>query len=200
MHRMRRASRVPAVWPQPGSVIPQWVFWTVLVAVALACGLAIGYLGNPIDSAPVSSSAQGRGEARLSNRGEETAVVEEPARSTAAEDSNEATAATGDDNVTEQAAQPELVTEGVTVQVLNASANRRADNRLADRLESLGFEIVAVNPAAKIYRNTTVFWSKPSGRDASRALAEHFDWKSAPRPRNLSKSVTTHVVVGRDEL
>jgi LytR cell envelope-related transcriptional attenuator len=87
----------------------------------------------------------------------------------------------------------------VTVQVLNASGRGKADNAVIDELQQSGFDIVAVNPAAKIYTKTTVFWSKPSGKPAAQAMAQHFHWKAGPRPHNLSKSVTTHVVVGEDE-
>lgn len=195
MQRMRRASRIHGAWPQRGSVVPQWFFWTVLITVALGCGLAIGYLGNPIDAAPATLEAAGRDEGRTSDAEQPPAVVATPS-----EAEEEASAPSESEDIVEQPAGSELIIDGVTVQVLNASGRRKGDNRVVNRLRDLGFQIVAVNPAAKIYKKTTVFWSKPSGRDAARSLAGNFEWKSAPRPRNLSKSVSTHVVVGRDEL
>jgi hypothetical protein len=93
-----------------------------------------------------------------------------------------------------------LVTEGVSLQVLNATGWRRADIRVARRLERLGFVVAALNPAAKRYLRTTVFWSRPEGRRAAEALAARFGWRVGRKPANLSASVTAHVVVGRDSL
>jgi len=92
-----------------------------------------------------------------------------------------------------------LLTEGVSGQVLNASGAGRADNAMGTRLERLGYRVAALNPAAVRYAKTTVFWSRPGGRRAAEALARRFGWRAAPKPRNLSASVTIHVVVGRDE-
>jgi LytR cell envelope-related transcriptional attenuator len=97
-------------------------------------------------------------------------------------------------------ADAQLITTGVTVQVLNATRAARADNRMATRLEKLGYTIVAINPAATRYRTTTVFWSRRAGRAAALALASRFGWSAARRPANLSDSVTIHVVVGGDEV
>jgi hypothetical protein len=91
-----------------------------------------------------------------------------------------------------------LITEGVSLQVLNATRFRRADDRMAKRLERLGFRVAALNPAARRYGRTTVFWSRPEGRRAAEALAARFGWRAEHKPANLSPSVTAHVVVGRD--
>ncbi|MFN2489292.1 MAG: LytR C-terminal domain-containing protein [Actinomycetota bacterium] len=92
-----------------------------------------------------------------------------------------------------------LITAGVTVQVLNATATHKADDRMVDRLTDLGFPVLAVNRAAARYDHTTVFWSTTALKPAAEALAQRFGWRAAHKPRNLSGSVTTHVVVGRDE-
>jgi hypothetical protein len=193
MVAMKRPSRAGGVWPQGGAVVPGWLFWIAVVAVALASGLAIGYLG---DSGDVGAAGLERGEPVDKASSTETA---EPATRPATGSGRDDPVADGPRHDGTDGAAEGLVTEGVTLQVLNASGKRRADNRVVDDLRRLGFQIVAVNPAAKIYAKTTVFWSKPTGRGASRALASHFSWRSAPRPKNLSKSVTTHVVVGKDE-
>jgi hypothetical protein len=91
-----------------------------------------------------------------------------------------------------------LITRDVSVQVLNATRVGRADDRMVRRLRVLGYQVLAVHPAASSYRRTTVFWSRPSGRAAATALAQRFGWRAERRPRNLSPSVTIHVVVGRD--
>jgi hypothetical protein len=98
-------------------------------------------------------------------------------------------------------AQPDtpLVTEGVTVQVLDATGRGRAGARMARHLSLLGFDVVVVNNASVVYDRTTVMWSRPADKKAAVALATRFGWRVEHKPRNLSASVTTHVVVGRDE-
>ncbi|MFN2490139.1 MAG: LytR C-terminal domain-containing protein [Actinomycetota bacterium] len=95
---------------------------------------------------------------------------------------------------------PDLITEGVTVQVLNGTSSTTADDAMAARLESLGYSIVAVTPASVDYSRTTVFWSYEGAREAAKVLAERFGWRSGPKPANLSPTVALHVVVGADEL
>lgn len=92
-----------------------------------------------------------------------------------------------------------LITEGVTVQVLNATSSPDAAAAMAERLEGLGFEIVAVQGASKGYEHTTVFWSYPDAKAAAEALASRFDWLVSKRPTNLSSNVAMHVIVGVDE-
>ena len=97
------------------------------------------------------------------------------------------------------ASKTNLITRGVTVQVLNGTRVGKADDRMVDRLLDLGYHVLAVHRSAKRYRETTVYWSRRNGRKAAEALARRFGWVSARKPNNLSASVTTHVVVGRDE-
>jgi hypothetical protein len=94
---------------------------------------------------------------------------------------------------------PKLITNGVSVQVLNGSGTTGADQAMADRLTTLGFRIVAVVEASKPYDKTTVFWSSNESRPAAEALAQHFGWLVQPKPHNLSPEVSVHVVVGKDE-
>ncbi|CAN5581656.1 hypothetical protein BH24ACT26_BH24ACT26_10190 [soil metagenome] len=92
-----------------------------------------------------------------------------------------------------------LITEGITVQVLNATTSPSADDAMAARLEGLGFGVVAIVPASRTYEATTVFWSSTGAQEAGEVLAERFGWLSAPKPANLSETVDLHVVVGLDE-
>jgi hypothetical protein len=92
-----------------------------------------------------------------------------------------------------------LITEDITVQVLNGTAAATADDEVASRLSGLGFDVVAVEPASVSYSRTTVFWSSPGSKDAAEALAQRFGWLADPKPDNLSDSVAVHVVVGADE-
>ena len=71
---------------------------------------------------------------------------------------------------------------------------------MARRLADLGFEIVAVGQASRVYGDTTVFWSSTSSRPAARALGKRFGWKIDPAPGSLSTAVDVHVVVGSDEV
>lgn len=94
----------------------------------------------------------------------------------------------------------ELITEDITVQVLNATADHGADDRMADRLSSLGYEVVSIQGSSKEYSATTVFWSFPEAREAAERLAARFGWRSGPKPSNLSSTADLHVIVGNDEL
>ncbi len=71
---------------------------------------------------------------------------------------------------------------------------------MADRLASLGYQVVAVQGASKQYPITTVFWSTPESQAAAEALATRFEWVAQEKPANLSDSVSFHVVIGNDEL
>lgn len=95
---------------------------------------------------------------------------------------------------------PPLITAGITVQVLNGTGVADANDRLADRLTALGFDVINLEGANRAYSETTVFWSFPEAEPAARALAARFGWVSAPKPSNLSTQVDLHVVVGADEV
>ena len=101
----------------------------------------------------------------------------------------------GDDTQTEK-----LITEGITIQVLNGTSSSLAGTDMADELSRLGFEVVVVNEASKPYPSTTVFWSTEAARGAAEALAGRFDWVAEVKPANLTDSVSLHVVVGEDYL
>lgn len=92
-----------------------------------------------------------------------------------------------------------LITEGVTVQVLNATDSAGADDAMADKLSKLGFTVVAVESASSRYDATTVFWSTDATKEAAQRLADKFGWVAEAKPENLSTTVGLHVVVGADE-
>ena len=94
----------------------------------------------------------------------------------------------------------ELITEGISVQVLNGTANPAAARSMADELSSLGFTIIAVEESSRIYPQTAVFWSTDASREAAVALAESHGWVAEAKPANLSDTVSIHVVVGADEV
>jgi len=92
-----------------------------------------------------------------------------------------------------------LVTEGMTVQVLNGTNVTGVDQAMADRLQDLGYQVVNVVPAAITYAETTVLWSYAESQEAAERLAERFGWQVKPKPDNLSTQVALHIVVGADE-
>lgn len=94
----------------------------------------------------------------------------------------------------------ELITQDMTVQVLNGTGVASADDDMADRLAGLGFEVIALGGSNKEYQATTVFWSVPESQEAAERLAQRFGWVSGPKPANLSATVKLHVVVGMDEI
>ncbi len=92
-----------------------------------------------------------------------------------------------------------LITEGMTVQVLNGTNVSGADQTMADRLEELGYQVINVVPAAITYEETTVLWSYSESEEAAARLAERYGWQVKPKPDNLSTQVALHIVVGVDE-
>jgi LytR cell envelope-related transcriptional attenuator len=93
-----------------------------------------------------------------------------------------------------------LITDGVTVQVLNGTSDATAGRQAAERFRRLGFNVVAVASSVTDYSHTTVFWANAGAEHAAKALAAHFGWVAAPKPANLSPEVALHVVVGADAL
>ena len=93
----------------------------------------------------------------------------------------------------------ELVTAGVSLQVLNGSTSEEVDDAIADQLDVLGFDVVAVNPYSAT-STSIVYWSTPEAQEAGEALADRLGWKSAFKPPELSGEVDLHVYVGEDEV
>jgi LytR cell envelope-related transcriptional attenuator len=94
-----------------------------------------------------------------------------------------------------------LITDGVTLQVLNASGDSDADDRIAAKLERLGFEIVTVEDSLSSFTETHVYWAHPGAQAAARALADKLGWIAEAQPAELSLSaeVDLHILVGADE-
>ena len=173
-------------WRFYTSVIRYFLPWAlVAVAGVSAVWAGVGALGeDELDPAkgPLAESEEPRPSAQRSS----TAPVEE--EPTPAESPPGA----GDERV-------ELITENMTVQVLNGTGVAGAHDSMAQRLSGLGFAVVNVAPAAVSYAETTVLWSYAESEDAANRLAERFGWQVGPKPDNLSTEVALHVVVGADE-
>lgn len=104
-----------------------------------------------------------------------------------------------DDQPEEEVEEVPLITDGITVQVLNGTSVTGADETMADRLASLGFAVISVASASVNYSQTTVLWSYAESEEAATRLAERFGWQVKPKPENLSTQVAIHIVVGADE-
>jgi LytR cell envelope-related transcriptional attenuator len=172
------------------SLLGWFVPWVLVAVVAgVAVWIAVGALGRgELDASPPPAASSPRD--RLSPTPTST-PNETP--------SPERTREQEEEDGRERKPEPELITEGISIQVLNATRTSGAATSVANRLADLGFEIAVVGEAASTYERTTVFWSSDDSRAAAGALARRLDWRVAPAPANLSRSVPVHVVVGLDE-
>lgn len=93
----------------------------------------------------------------------------------------------------------ELITDGVTVQVLNSTSDQGAEDALVKKLEDWGFEIFAVNPYL-VQEKSVVYWSSQDSKAAAEALADRLGWDAAAKPADLSSEVSVHLLVGNDAL
>jgi hypothetical protein len=168
-----------------------WAFPWLIVSAMVAVGiwLAVDALGNDdIDTPVVAETSESA-----------SPSAEAPSKSPRPEPSPSPSPSVDD---AEPSAPPEveveLITEDMSVQVLNGTADAAADDRMANQLSELGFEVVAIQGASRAYEMTTVLWSYTESREAAERLAERFGWQVEPKPENLSTTVALHVVVGSD--
>ena len=193
-------------WPFFRSAIGWWLPWAVIAFfIAAALYFALDTLGDDT----VRTSAECPGAEATLPAGDESPTPEEtetektePAEPTT-EPAEKKKPARKDPTEPKKSDKKKssgggLITEGITVQVLNASDQEAADDVMADRLARLGFEIVAVEQASKSYPQTTVFYSSEDSRPAAEKLAAKYDWIVEEKPENLSPDVSVHVIVGDD--
>ncbi len=173
--------------PSQGPFYRSVVGWAALwVTIAVITGIAVWLIVNTISGPEVTPTA--------ATEPQETSEPElEPT------DDPVIAASVSPTPEPEETKSPKLITEGVTVQVLNGTAQPDAAQAMADRLGGLGFTVVIVEEASRTYQETTVFWSSDASREAAEALAGRFGWVAEPQPGNLSSEVSIHVVVGADE-
>lgn len=94
----------------------------------------------------------------------------------------------------------DLITEGVSVQVVNGTGGiEGAAAAMADRLASLGYRVEAMVTGLTVDQ-TAVYWSTDTDREAAVALANRFGWASGPASPNLTRTVDIHVIVAADEV
>ncbi|HZJ52003.1 MAG TPA: LytR C-terminal domain-containing protein [Actinomycetota bacterium] len=181
------------------SVIGWFVPWALVGVVAVtAVWIAIGALGrDDLDTRPPGgAAAQGPEEPGSGTSANASESPESPSPSPSPEPEQSQEPKEPDEPADKP--KPELITEGVSVQVLNGTSSSAAGRAMTSRLTRLGFDVVVTFPSTP-YNDTTVLWSSREAKPAAKALAARFEWRSAPKPANLSPSVDLHVVVGADE-
>jgi hypothetical protein len=170
------------------SVLAWFLPWVLIAAVAItAVWIAVDALGRD-DLEAASPAASPRPSAT---------VAAEP--SVEPEKTKEPKPSPEPEKTRRPDSQIELITQGISVQILNATDDTAADDLMADRLTKLGFEVVSVDSASRTYTRTTVFYSTSSAQEAGEALGARFGWLVEPKPANLSDTVDLHIVVGVDE-
>jgi hypothetical protein len=162
----------------------------LLLAVFLALFLAVDRLSG--------GAARNHGQAAGSTRRTSTSTAAAPTRApttTAGAPTTAAPTTTGP--ATTAGTLPPA--KGVTVQVLNGAFVTGLAHRVADRLRAAGYQVVATNTALGNYRTSRIYFTEGHRADAL-ALRARFPVFQlvAPAPRNLSRQVDLHVVVGRD--
>ncbi len=177
--------------------VPAWLFWALASLVAIGAGVGVALFNS--DENETQPRRRNRAQAARSDKDAKSSPALASARDGSPAPTSDETPKVESSSAPAARDGRDLQVKGVTLQVLNATTDRKADTRMAQRLRGLGYEVVAVHPASRIYRRTTVFWSHSEEKEASIRLARHFSWPAEHKPRNLSGSVTAHVVVGQDE-
>lgn len=171
------------------SLLAWFLPWVLIAAVAItAVWIAVDAVGG--DDAPVAATSPSPRTDR-SPDAEQTPEPQESSTPTVAPSPTKSRP-TKDPAV-------QLITEGISIQVLNATDNPDADELMVDRLTKLGFHISSVDSASRTYSRTTVFYSNDAAIEAGEALAARFGWLVEEKPANLSDTVDLHVIVGVDE-
>ena len=187
----RHSSREQAPYYQ--SIVGWFLPWLLVAAVAVTgVWLGVSAIGGDAASPPPPQAASKPAPA------DSPATQKTPAASTEPGPKETKQPEAKEEPRADKKAEPNLITSGITVQVLNGTRLAEAGTRMAEKLESLGFEVGAINPANS-YARTTVYWSLPSAERAAKVLAARFGWAAAPKPVNLSSAVSIHVVIGADE-
>ncbi len=174
--------------------------WVVVAVVALAAvWIAIDAVGNALggDATPAKPKNQKAAVPADDPSPEESEPAEEETEEPSP--SPEPSETPKEQKNEEDPDKPKLITEGVSVQVLNGTSDPEADDRVAEQLGHLGYEVEAINPYLA-RPDTIVFFSSKESQKAAEALAEHFEWPVQPKPEDLSSEVSIHIIVGADEL
>jgi hypothetical protein len=187
MGRHSSADQVPFYRSVAGWVIP----WALIAAVVgAAVWIAVGALGGPPATSPAALSSTGSRPTASPTAAPTSTPAPSPVHTHAARKSPKASP--------QASPTANLITQGITVQVLNGTNDPSADDRMANKLTKLGYQVIAISPASIAYSQTTVYWAVADAKPAAQALAQRFGWVAEPKPGNLSNQVDLHVVVGAD--
>jgi LytR cell envelope-related transcriptional attenuator len=110
------------------------------------------------------------------------------------------TTTTAPPTTTTRATEPTLrPARGVTVQVLNGVWVAGLAHRVADRVRTAGYDVVAARTALGSYSASRIYYTGGHRRDAE-AFRARFPAFTViePAPANLSRRVALHVVIGED--
>ncbi len=178
--------------------------WVVVAVVALAAvWIAVDAIGGDVQPAPVKDKndkgAAVVDETPTPQESQDEETEPPPSEEPTEEPSPSPEPSKSPKEPAEEDDKPKLITDGVSVQVLNGTNDPEADDRVAEQLASLGYEIGAVNPYLAL-PDTIVFFSSAASQKAAEALGEHFGWPVRPKPEDLSPEVAIHVIVGADVL
>jgi hypothetical protein len=187
-------------WRSLGAAVMRGGLGLAVVVVLFAVLAMVGrpgddgpaMVGDPGDEAvaPARDDPAGDGAAdpaQVGGADDDNDADEDPADTDDAEDAEDADDA-------EDAVDP----AEVTVQVLDGVGDPARADEVADVVSEAGYEVVAVNAAARDYDVTTVLFSEDREQEA-RALAEVDDRFAEVRPNpNLSQDIDVHGVVGRN--
>lgn len=184
-------SQLPFIRSVVGWFLP---WFLVAIVVAVGVWVAVDALGGDDLSTPRPAAA---GSSSASPRTTPSPDVTSSATATPEPKGSKEAKLPEDDPEPEEL---DLITEGITVQVLNGTSFPAADDEMADQLASLGFDVLAVAGSSKAYPATTVFYSYPEAEEAGERLAARFGWAVSIKPSNLSATVDLHVIVGDDYL
>lgn len=117
-------------------------------------------------------------------------------------------AADGADDGAEAASEPRgdapaesrVAPSAISLQVLDAVRTDGAATaqRLADRMEGDGYDVVVVRTAVRVYDTSVVMYTPGHEAEADRVAAAYGIERVEPKVDNLSDSVEVHVIVGTD--
>jgi LytR cell envelope-related transcriptional attenuator len=186
------------------SAILWFLPWVVVGVVAIgALWIAIDTLSNDDSSSAHGPSDKGKAAAVAPSPEEEPSAEPSEIEEEPTDEPTEVDVDTGTPDEEKEkkgkSGDVELITDGISVQILNGTSDSEVDDGWADKLEGLGFEIAAVNPYLDL-GDTAVYWSNDESQDAAKALGDKFGWPTEPKPNELSSEVDLHIYLGDDAL
>jgi hypothetical protein len=91
-----------------------------------------------------------------------------------------------------------LITDSITVQLLDGSGDEGAAERMSRRLRGLGLDVAFTDVAAETGQST-VFWSSEESKKAAKTLARYLKWPARAKPISIVAPADIHVLVGTEQ-